>query len=298
MIGPFSDDQIRKVARAVKPKKIIPIEQGMSSFTYRLEADKGVFYLSTPNSQLKHKAYAPKAAIFKKLEDAGVATPYVVDSKDFDPDLDRYSWMIATEVKGKPVGDNPGSVSEEVFIHAGADLARIHSIKVSGWGYINGFDEAKEPWGSRESYFDHIGNEVRYEDEFVNKLDYILTKKVIDDTESERIRDLVEREAEGFEGYDPILMHGDYHGEHIFIDQGKYAGVIDWDGMAAGLPYYDLQQFSVYHADEEFDLLMKGYAQVSRIEDRDKFERLLKFDRVVYCVGKIAKGMQVDGYDA
>ena len=38
------------------------------------------------------------------------------------------------------------------------------------------------------------------------------------------------------------LVHADLHGDHIFVQDGHLAGIIDWGDALCGDPYYDLPE--------------------------------------------------------
>lgn len=57
-----------------------------------------------------------------------------------------------------------------------------------------------------------------------------------------------------------VLLHNDFHSGHIFVEDNRVTGIIDWERALSGDPYYDLA-VSEYFLGNQFAHLLKGYGR-------------------------------------
>ncbi|MEZ4571005.1 MAG: phosphotransferase [Thermomicrobiales bacterium] len=140
--------------------------------------------------------------------------------------------MLTTEIAGTPItADTPVDTAAEIVRAAGGDLARINSIPVQGYGWIKRRasqtedrlrgssrsrvdDRARVPAGYRATAGRcRTGPQRRHAAERL--LDAI--EIVSDDTGS-------------------VLAHGDFDTTHIFADEARYTGIIDFGEIRRACP--------------------------------------------------------------
>lgn len=287
MIGNFTNQQIINVAQQFfKEIEVKPIEQGVSSYTYKLITEKGNFYLSTPKTTDEKKS--PLYFGLKILDDSGVRVTKPLVYEDFSKALGGYSFIITYELPGKEIK----SSTDEILQDAGKNLAIAHSIKiVNGFGYLQNINSKNELVGSNNSYYEHIAETIRYKDSFKNKIKVLEEFKIINSKESSDILNFLNQNKSFLYPETGNLIHGDFSFEHIFANKEGFTGIIDWDGMGSGTRYYDLAQFSTFYPQDEVNSLLKGYSSIYDIRSLDKdFNKRLLLERLIYCTSKTAKG--------
>ncbi len=68
----------------------------------------------------------------------------------------------------------------------------------------------------------------------------------------------VEQFMAGFEvsdNHDPVIVHGDLMVRHVFVQEGRLAGIIDWGDTLVADPHYELAQVQLNLFDCDKDLL-------------------------------------------
>jgi len=140
--------------------------------------------------------------------------------------------MIEEKIQGSPL-------TPDLYEEAGAELRKIHSIKVNGFWRMH-----------EDGTFDFDINGVLQDGSkrlFENKEDVI----------------------------PPILCHGDYRCDHILCENGHITGIIDFGDFNGGSIYYDLAHFYVYSVDKKyFDRFIKGYGE---IDEKALINRAIEF---------------------
>jgi len=110
------------------------VEEGVSTYVYRIQRDASVFYLRVLPEE--GASFAPEMRVHQLLRERGVKVPEVVYFEHYNQALQR-SVMVTTEMRGRHIG----FCSEEndlrnILIEAGKDLAVINTILVKGFGWI------------------------------------------------------------------------------------------------------------------------------------------------------------------
>ncbi|MGH9175565.1 MAG: phosphotransferase family protein, partial [Vicinamibacterales bacterium] len=239
------------------------VDEGVSTFVYRVSYRRAVFYLRVlPEAGA---SFAPEVSIHRRLRDAGVKVPDVIHFEHLNQALQR-SVMIISEIRGCQIGHHLGEQHRrDILIEAGRDLAMINSIPVDGFGWIrrdigNTSDLVAEHPTFQPFAFEHLNDDLQLLGTSVFTVDEIAT-----------IRDTITRSAPMFSSDRGWLAHGDFDVTHIYQFNGRYSGIIDFGEIRGADSLYDLAHFKLHDgetiASQFLPDLLEGYRQVTPRSD-------------------------------
>lgn len=197
----------------------------------------------------------------KKLE---LPTPEILLIKHLVVEGAPYSICVQRKIDGDTLergNIDMNSLSEielkGLILQAGEMLARIHTIKTTGFGAINGLGE-----GSQHSFDESIMQTVRRKDELVN----LALQAGFDVKIMEQIIGIIISRVKGFNNLSPRLNHGDYGPKHLMIKGQKIVGIIDFGEVKSDTPIYDFAWWYYWFNDTSwgrggkvFEWLKEGY---------------------------------------
>ena len=253
-----------------------------------------MFYLRV--AEEREDSFAPEARAHELLRERGVGAPEMVFFEPFDEEIER-SVMITTEVRGADVGHLRSEAdARAVLQEAGRDLALINGVSVDGFGWIRRDGDAMgELWAELPTYRAWV----------LDGLDRhlgLLAGSVLSGAEAESIREAVARHDALLDVPHARLAHGDFDATHIYQQDGRYTGVIDFGEIRGANPLYDLGHLSVHNRERlPYDLLpplLEGYAEVSPLPP--EYERRIALSGLFIAVGRLAaiRGRPLEGYRA
>jgi aminoglycoside phosphotransferase (APT) family kinase protein len=272
-------DAIRAVVHTVfgsqVPIAVEPVGDGISTVVYRLGRGQEIFYLRVlPDTG---DSFASEAHVHTLLRRRGVHVPEVIYLEDCHALLQR-SVMITAEIRGRHAGHlPPGAAASTVVREAGRELAILNSIPVEGFGWIR-----------RDS-----GAVSRLEAELPSNRAFLLgdlepslqslTGTVLKAWEVSYIRDLLRLRSSWLDAGQGHLAHGDFDLTHIYQDDGRYTGIIDFGEIRGAGSYYDLGHFRLHDGEsasyQALPSLLAGYGEVAPlppgVEQRIAFLSLL-----------------------
>ena len=294
MRGHFTDTQLKTAVSKFFPScDIEPVERGVSSFTYKLSVKRDIFYLTV--SKDKQESLQSRYNGLKLLQQAGAKVTRPFAFQDFCEELDGHSFLVTYEVPGGSIEDYQSDDLQHILVEAGRSLALAHDIKLESFGYTTHLDKGGRPRGTLDSYYEHIAERVRYRDSFQNKLQVLEEYEVLTPDLVVKVGDYVAKNRHLLDLDCGVMIHGDFSAEHIFASDKTFTGIIDWDGMASGSRFYDLAQFSTYYDQKLLTYLLQGYSEISGRQDG--FDSRLLLERLIYCIGKVAKAYKFNRFD-
>jgi len=174
--------------------------------------------------------------VMDKCREIGVKVPEIIHCGKISDSGKLLDIMIEEKIQGRPL-------TSDLYEEAGAELRKIHSIKVNGFWRMH-----------EDGTFDFDINGVLQDGSkclFKNKEDVI----------------------------PPILCHGDYRIDHILCENGHINGIIDFGDFNGESIYYDLAHFHVYSADKKhFSRFIKGYGEIDEKTLINKAVEFLEWD--------------------
>jgi aminoglycoside phosphotransferase (APT) family kinase protein len=139
-------------------------------------------------------------------------------------------------VPGKPLGrlGEPVTSSPAAWAAVGACLRTLHDAPLP-----------ERPGPSIEDLAARLAHECQW----------LVTNDVLPDDVVEPNRRLAEA---ALRPWTPVFIHGDLHVEHVFVDEDRVSGIIDWSEAAQGDALFDLATLTLTH-EEHLDDVIAGY---------------------------------------
>lgn len=247
---------------------------GVSTEVYRVEQEGRVWYLRVAK---EGESMANEAKAHELCQAAGALVPEVVYFEEDNMVLGR-SLMVTRDMGGACIENIEDGVQKGLMVEVGRNLAKINSISVPGIGYIdkevgNGFV------GSGKNYDDFVLKDV---DEKIAQLASLgILEKEIAESAAEFVRQNTKMMLEYRDGW---LAHGDFDMTHVFAENGKLTGFIDFGDIRAASRYHDLAHFYMY-SPEYFDDLIKGYGEITTLDEN--YEERVRAEAVLIAVSKL-----------
>lgn len=231
---------------------------GVSTPVYRIRRGGVTHYLRLAESPAAN--LAPEVLAHRLLRERGVSVSEVVAFTPFDATLGR-SWMITTAVPGGSLATaHQGIAVDNVLRAAGRDLARLHTVPVTGFGWIrrdpSSWTSLRAPQPTLRAFA------LEDLDAHLGALGGWLAS-----AEIEAIARLIAGSASLLTAPRACLVHGDFDTTHIFRDRGRYTGIIDLGEIRGADPFYDLGHFALHDGEQmpsrTLPPLLAGYAEVT-----------------------------------
>jgi aminoglycoside phosphotransferase (APT) family kinase protein len=210
---------------------------GGSTYVFRLRTEHETFYLRVLPEE--GATFLPEAEAHRRLRGIGVKVPEVIYCEAHNALLGR-SIMVTTEIPGIPISSSPflsQTAIEAIAIEAGADLARINSVDVAGFGWIDREVRTANALRAPLATYDAFVREC-WEDD----LRY-LESTVLSLRERNELERVVAQHSSWLVSETAQLAHGDFDPTHIFQLGGRYTGIIDFGEIRGTDQWYDLGQF-------------------------------------------------------
>ncbi len=150
--------------------------------------------------------------------------------------------LALAAVPGRVLGrlGEPSTASSATWAAAGAAIRILH-------------DAPSPPWPGKS--LEELASRLSDECDWLEATE-ILPRDVI-----RRNRDLART---ALRPWTPVFTHGDLHVEHVFVDDGKISGIIDWSEAGPGDPLFDLATLTLGHQEVLEDVLAGYGADVDR----------------------------------
>lgn len=176
------------------------------------------------------------------------------------------TFCVETKLSGFPLKDIRWQEQDRIkklIIQAGAVLAKIHSIKPTGFGGLG-----ENGQGKFSTWLDFI-MEIEDEKEEVLKS---ATKMDLPVEDIAKGFTVLEKNKSCFENVIPHLLHGDFSIKHILIENDIISGIIDFESCKSGDTMWDFAWWSYFFGkDIPIEWLKEGYSQISELDpDFDK----------------------------
>lgn len=226
-----------KAAAALRPLlpglgRVVRTAQGSSTYVYRVEYKNDVCYA---RFLPENATFGVEVLAHRLLAEQGVPVPKVLCYLPKEP-VTGHSLLVVSKMPGQ--GADKGLSGENlrtVLYQAGAALARLHTVPVQGFGWI---DRAKEHTLTGEfptfsQYFTAFwGNDLHA------LARYGLSRETV-----RHVEDLMDEALSRLETHRAVLVHGDFCLEHIYHQNGRFTGIIDFGEIRGNNPLFDLGTF-------------------------------------------------------
>lgn len=205
----------------------------------------------------------------------GVPTPELLLLKEIPKENNQImSLWVQRKIPGEPLergAINYGSLNPQLlrrYINqAGEILAKIHSIDVNGFGYLDENGQGEFPT-VKALLSEHLGQEKTYFD--------IAHQQNIDPQILTRVFSLLEKLAATAPDIKPKLNHNDFNPKHIIVSGEKVTGIIDWGEVHGHSPVNEFAQWQFWFSDIPLEWLKEGYTDKSIFDEN--------FDKMIYWI--------------
>ena len=259
------------------------VTEGVSTYVYRIERGAGTFYLRIlPEAGA---GFAPEAEAHRLLHECGVKVPEIVYVAQHDEALER-SVMVTTAIAGSHIGHIPAHPQlRDIMLEAGRDLARINQIPVAGFGWIMRDRSPALPLEAEHPTY------RAFVAEYLDTALATLRRHVLDADESAAIRAILDRYDCWLDTDDAWLAHGDFDATHIYQENGRYTGIIDFGEIRGASRSYDLSHFRMHDGEtvpaRMLPWLLEGYRAVTPLPD--DYERQISFASLLIAIRALAR---------
>lgn len=267
------------------PSELRIVGQGVTAVAWRVEADHGPYCVLValppqgPESEWPGAGgqIEARAAVLEALRERdprrvevfGTATSEGVPER-----LRRWSWMVTSWMPGEPLPD-ASAMTPEVARQLGALLATLHAIPVAGYGMLA--DARPAPGEALRGASDVPGTGLtsRWGQELwpfdgrpltAHPLVQVAPHLVLPVSP---LRDQLLAWAE--QGA-RALCHTDFQPAHVWVEDGRLAGLIDFGDASVLPPAIDLALFASVYGWDLTDALLEGYTANSVLRDLRRAE--------------------------
>ena len=262
MPGPDHENRLlQEIAAQVLPGSgspvVEPTESGFSTPVYRIARGGTTFYLRLAEGP--EASLAPEVLAHDLLCARGVRVPEVVHFEPFHQQLQR-SVMVTTAIPGRSLAaDYQGIDVGPVLAAAGRDLAAINSVDVAGFGFIRR-DQPRAPRLEAESPTVRAFALGDVEEHLATLAAFLAPDEI------QAICTTVTYGDAWLDADRAILAHGDLDATHIYHQDGRYTGIIDFGEIRGADPLYDLGHFALHDGEtvpfRVLPHLLAGYGEV------------------------------------
>lgn len=229
--------------------------------------------------------FAAEAWAMDQARRAGVPVADVLLVDRLREGDDDHAVMVLSVLPGRPLVDLESRLSpaelREVLLAAGALLATLHSVPAPGvWK-----PEADGTWNTWDDIKGGFLAERRADRE-------ALLSAGLSETEAAQVLELVARCIGEHPWTDPVLCHGDFVPDHLYVDEDlRIRGLIDFGMFHGGPPVSDLAYLRFARPDLDQAAVLAGYGVGET--DAEFLLRRRDLHAVTHAVGYLAHSIQV-----
>jgi len=282
---------VARVFPCTVPLHVERVEEGVSTYVYRIYRGNELFYLRVLPEV--NASFAPEVYVHEMLRAKDVKVPEVVYFEHYNEAVQR-SVMVTTAIEGKHIGHYPANeVPRSILVEAGRDLAIINSISVQGFGWIKRDSskvtalEAELPT-YKAFVFEYLEEDLAF-----------LSEHVLNTREIMAIREIIDRCDAWLDIEQAWLAHGDFDATHIYQEHGCYTGIIDFGEIRGGDPFYDLGHFQMHDGEtlpaRVLPYLLEGYREVVQLQQ--DYEQRIYFSSLLIAIRTLARSMKKRSID-
>ncbi|MEM7113699.1 MAG: aminoglycoside phosphotransferase family protein [Chloroflexota bacterium] len=281
-----------KISTGRTPSRIAPLGCGATSAAWHVQIGRNaVIIRMIPLGTPRPVTYQSEFTVLRLLREKGCPVPNpVMNSLECRDKLTNIPepWSVTEVVKGQAVKGN--RLSKVTAREVGEVLASLHSLPVIQYGRL-----AEQPKGVVGLQGDHVsGIRARWCWANIWPFDNShLAEHPLADFDiniAARLKDLKPAIIQAAT-QDPVaLIHSDLHGEHIFEQDGKLTGIIDFGTSFIGTPAWDFAVMAYYHGWDTLEIVLTGYTCSSRVQ----YYQFKQAQRLAAAVSlyKLAKGIE------
>ena len=186
----------------------------------------------------------------KKCKERNIKVPEVIHCGRISNGNTEFDIMVEEKIDGN-------SMTSNLYEEAGAELKKIHSIKVDGFWKMYELGKFYIPANNEKHSTDGAYSPLR------DLLAEYRAREIFSFKDIEYMEQAI-KQHENLEVY-PVLCHGDFVPSHILCGK-SLNGIIDFGDFQGGSIYIDIACFAINSDEKHFDKFIKGYGEIDRHE--------------------------------
>jgi aminoglycoside phosphotransferase (APT) family kinase protein len=254
------------------PISIIDKSQGVDQLVKIIKTKNNTYVFKSPKNDFQmifNEEFAIKKCTIRKIPSPKV----LVKSKKY---------IIESLIEGKELSKLKLSKSNKlkIYFQIGKLMRKIHSIKTKGYG--NFTYKGRGKFSSLKQYKKYLENNIK------KNIDSISKKNLFSKFELEKINNY-SKNINLINCLNPVLNHADIAEDHIFIQNDKISGIIDFADLESDDPMMDFTRLYVkIYGTELFQALKKGYGKINL--------KKIQFFTFYFMTWKLAHNKKINRY--
>jgi hypothetical protein len=231
-------------------------------------------------------SFAPEAYVHSTLQAWGLRVPEVLYFEPYHALLQR-SVMLTTAIAGQAIDSARPRQVRQIIREAGSELAWLNRLPVRGFGWVVRSSVAVDGL-----YGEYSTCQEWLIQHFEAPLHTFCQSRLLSPADSRAVQAALVEAIELFEAEPAVLAHGDFDTTHIYCQEGRYTGIIDF-GEIRGTPwFYDIGHFWIENSDL-LPPLLEGYAQAAAIPD--DYERPISLAGLLIAARRLGRSLARQG---
>ncbi len=252
----------------MSPATIKELGRGATSAAYQGTAgDKTIIVRMIPLGTNRPVTYQSEFTILRLLRDEGCPVPKPILNSAEHPDQLKdivEPWAVTEVIKGQAI--KKSCITPEVARELGRFTSTLHDLPTKGYGRLaeqkmrlQGLQNDHQAgvcarWCWADIWpFDNSNVEQHPISTVAPQ-----TVKILSDLEPS-IHEILTQDQ-------PVLNHSDLHGEHIFVQDGALAGIIDFGVAFISVPAWEFAVMAFYHGWPATQEMLIGYSPAKEVQ--------------------------------
>lgn len=193
------------------------------------------------------------------------------------------SYQVIEKLDGDTVQfclkEHPEKEDRLVF-EMGKTMARLHKIKVDGFGPFNN-EETKK--GNLRGIHNSLNSSINAG--LDENLERLVKYNILSQEVASKMRKLFQ-DNPLLDSNVSVLIHNDFADWNLLTDGNTITGVIDWDECVDGHPVQEIACWSIFFNPERITSFLDGY--FSETPKYENFDELFQLFRLRYTISKMA----------
>jgi Ser/Thr protein kinase RdoA (MazF antagonist) len=265
-LNPYEDistvtQYVRTILPSVDDLRVERVTEGVSTIVYRVRSLAQTSYLRIcPDAGV---SLAAEVAAHRQLLALGLHIPRVLHFEPLSPIVQR-SLMLVTAIAGRSIGyTGPPAAACAIVRQAGYELARLHQVRVQGYGWAN---RLVQPAGTLAAEYPSLP--LWLQAHFAAPLRALADCDGLSRQDADLAAELLDRACRVFRDEEAVLAHGDFDVTHIYFQHDTYTGMIDFGEIRGAHWLYDLAHFAIENRDL-LACLLDGYQEIRPLAAAD-----------------------------
>jgi len=270
-----------KKATNLKPLERKKLVRGYVNECYNVKTEKSKEFIVRIN-QFGGAEFKQEAWIINKCKSKGIPVAKVLLVDKIKSEDNEIEVMVQSKISGQQLEKIKRKLSKNEFakilFQAGEILSEIHEINVKG--FYRRHNGGKWDFPTWEKVMDSAIKDRSAEKEY-------LLREGFNEKDFNFMIEMIKKLKKDFPCKQPVLCHGDYLPEHIFIDDNlKISGIIDFGLCIGDAPIHDFAFFNLEEPNIDLNLLKKGYKNKKLFGKN--FEKELALHKLTLQIGHLA----------